>query len=391
MAHEPHSGPTDRAGASPDVDPRAVQQETMLAMLERERRSLSSSLLAMALLALSFAFYALPGPFYLLLGLRLASFTFTRRAAALLNLAVRENRRTTWPHRRMMLAMGLTGFTLAMLLLPAPAGTPFAAQLLVGCVVLVALTLISTTLAAMRGPRDMMLASFFLTMCVIVPSQLASTANMWIIAVAAITVAGIRMYAYNAGEHIITSAAVLVENRLLSQDLAQALAKAEYLGACDPLTGLYNRRKLFEQRERAADGGLRQVLMIDLDRFKSINDKFGHSAGDRVLVAAADAIGARLDGMKGSGHMAFRLGGEEFVALLQDTDCDTARRVAEALRGDITQISAAAADIGALETTASIGIARWHPGEELDEALQRADAACYAAKNAGRNRVQAAA
>ncbi|EDL50118.1 response regulator [Erythrobacter sp. SD-21] len=208
---------------------------------------------------------------------------------------------------------------------------------------------------------------------------------------AALTAIGIRMYAYNTGEHIVTAAAVLVENRQLSEDLSDALAHAEYLGVRDPLTGLYNRRKLFEERDDGQEGQLRQVLMIDLDRFKSINDRFGHAAGDRVLVATASAIRNCLERMDGTSDLAFRLGGEEFVAILDSEDFEKARSIAEELRRDIARIALDESHTGSFETSASIGLASWHPGEKLDDVLHRADAACYKAKNEGRNRVRSAA
>nr|WP_247711065.1 GGDEF domain-containing protein [Qipengyuania vesicularis] len=209
--------------------------------------------------------------------------------------------------------------------------------------------------------------------------------------VAVLVVIGIRVYSENAGHHIVAAARVLVENRQLSEDLAEALAHAEYLSARDPLTGLFNRRKLFEQRENAARGGQRQILTIDLDRFKAINDRFGHSAGDRVLVATADLIREQIWNLDGDEHLGFRLGGEEFLIILDQIDSDQARSFAEGLREKIAALSERENGLEAATITASIGIARWYPGEELDEALQRSDLACYEAKHAGRNQVRAAA
>lgn len=362
----------------------------MVAMLERERRSLTSSLIALALFAAAFAFYGNMLLMYALLSLRVASFLVTRRAAANLLHAVREKDDTKWQQRIMVLSMCITGVTLGLLLLPPPPGTPFAASLMVRAVALVAVTLIPVTLAAMPHPRDAMLASFFLTVCALALYQ-PETADPAIGVVAALTVIGIRVYSANTGHHIVAAAAVLVENRQLSKDLSHALERAEYFGSRDPLTGLYNRRKLFEQRaEDGGDGG-RQLLMIDLDHFKAINDRFGHSAGDRVLVAAADAIRKRLSAVGNGDHLAFRLGGEEFLVILDGMDSAEAAMIAEELREDIARIGPEDAGLNGMETTASVGFARWHRGEELDDVLQRSDAACYAAKRAGRNRVRAAA
>jgi len=362
----------------------------MIAMLEREHRSLTSSLLALALLAVAFAFYSNSVTMYVLLALRLASFAFTRRSASALDLAVRERNASHWPERTMVIAMGLTGVTLGLLLMPPPPGTPFAAVLMVRAVVLVAVALIAVTLAAMRAPRDTMLASFFLTICALATFE-PDRADPAVGLVAAMACLGIRTYASNAGHHIVAAAEVLVEKRQLSEDLAVALARAEYLGSRDPLTGLGNRRKLFEQRVAGSEDRMRHVLMIDLDRFKAINDDFGHSAGDRVLIAAAGVIRSRLAEEGFSDDLAFRLGGEEFLVILDNPDCAEANRFAEALREAIARISRIEAGLAEARISASIGVARWHPGEKFDDVLHRSDAACYLAKNAGRNRVRAAA
>jgi diguanylate cyclase (GGDEF)-like protein len=372
------------------VDPHKVRQESMIAMLERERRSLTSSFLALALLAVAFAFFPNKLTMYALLTLRLASFAFTRRAASALENAVRQRRESAWPQRTMIIAMALTGVTLGLMLLPPPADTPFAAVQMVRAVVLIAVALIAVTLAAMRGPRDAMLASFFVTTCSLslVEPQLANPA-IWL--VAAIICLGIRTYASSTGHHIVAAAKVLVEKRQLSEDLSIALARAEYLGSRDPLTGLGNRRKLFEQRETGCADESRHVLMIDLDRFKTINDDFGHSVGDRVLVAAADIIRERLAQAGSSDDLAFRLGGEEFLVILNQDDGAAARVFAEDLRSEIADIRSREKGLEGATISASIGIARWRPGEEFDDVLQRSDAACYKAKNTGRNRVRAAA
>ena len=362
----------------------------MIAMLERERRSLTSSLLALSILAASFAFYSAPGLFFGLLLLRLGSFLLTRNAARYLLSAVRKKKDPVAAQALMVLSMALTGITLGLLMVPPPPGSPFGATLMVRATVLIAVTLISVTLAAMRAPRDAMLLCFGSTVCT---SHwfFPEVTEPAIALVAILTVIGIRVYSENAGHHIVAAARVLVENRQLSEDLAEALAHAEYLSSRDPLTGLFNRRKLFEQRENAARGGQRQILTIDLDRFKAINDRFGHSAGDRVLVATADLIREQIWNLEGDEHLGFRLGGEEFLIILEQVDSDEANAFAERLRKGIGGLAKLEKELEEAEITASIGIARWYPGEELDEALQRSDLACYEAKHAGRNQVRAAA
>lgn len=389
MAAHSQSVAAERSGERKTADPHKVRQETLIAMLERERRSLTSSLFALALLAVAFAFYPNIWTMYGLLGLRFVSFVFTRRAASALDKAVRERRDATWPQRIMVLAMALTGITLGLLLIPPPPETPFAATQLVRAVVLIAVALIAVTLAAMRAPRDAMLASFFFTVCTLSLFE-PELANPAIALVAAMICFGIRTYAANTGHHIVAAAQVLVEKRQLSEDLSVALARAEYLGTRDPLTGLGNRRKLFEQRHGESRAA-RHVLMIDLDRFKTINDSFGHSAGDRVLVAAANVIRERLAAVGFSDDLAFRLGGEEFLVILEQADETGAKHFAEGLRTGIADIPAHEKGLETARISASIGLAGWRPGESFDEVLQRSDAACYLAKNTGRNRVRAAA
>lgn len=159
----------------------------------------------------------------------------------------------------------------------------------------------------------------------------------------------------------------------------------------DALTGLSNRRaaarRLGAERSRA----LRQheplsVLMLDLDHFKRVNDRWGHDAGDQVLVAIARLLNEELRGA----DLAARHGGEEFLAILPDTGPAQALQVAERIRERIarspTEFSGTTIPI-----TASIGIATLVADEAPAALVARADAAMYAAKQAGRNRCLAAA
>lgn len=153
---------------------------------------------------------------------------------------------------------------------------------------------------------------------------------------------------------------------------------------CDALTGLFNRRALerttldrVERRERFG------VLFIDGDRFKSINDRFGHLVGDRVLVMMADMLRAGLR----PGDAVGRYGGEEFVALVAGAGPESARLVAERLRRSIEEMEPP--QPGPSQVTVSIGTAVFDPRaiEDVQSVFRRADAALYAAKRAGRNRV----
>jgi two-component system cell cycle response regulator len=171
--------------------------------------------------------------------------------------------------------------------------------------------------------------------------------------------------------------------KILQEELAEQTLRLENQLFEDPLTRLYNRRFLFSQLGALVSGARRHqrplaVAMVDLDGFKAINDRFGHETGDEVLVAAAVALQRALR----AEDVLRRLGGEEFLALLPDTDTEAAARTAERLR-------AAVADADApVPLTASVGWAVLEDGEAPDALVRRADAALFEAKDAGRNRVR---
>jgi two-component system cell cycle response regulator len=160
------------------------------------------------------------------------------------------------------------------------------------------------------------------------------------------------------------------------------------LALTDSLTGLYNRRYAMRHldglmRRVAATGKTMGVLVCDLDRFKSVNDSFGHAAGDEVLKQFAQRATACMRNI----DMLARMGGEEFIAFLPDTDGPTALRVAERLVKKVadTPMTVDGAPNSALTVTVSVGVASTSidiPGEEL---IKMADAALYRAKEGGRN------
>lgn len=169
------------------------------------------------------------------------------------------------------------------------------------------------------------------------------------------------------------------------------LAEMDYarLASTDQLTGLPNRRFFDEFAKLDMDRFLRfgepsSLLMVDLDRFKTINDTYGHAAGDEVLrrVAALGKLVFR------SSDLFVRWGGEEFVCLLPRTDEWGAILAAEKLRSAIEQLSIFSGG-RALPVTASIGVASIDSTDQaMDSALLRADNALYRAKDCGRNRVR---
>lgn len=154
----------------------------------------------------------------------------------------------------------------------------------------------------------------------------------------------------------------------------------------DPMTGLFNRRSLFEHaaREQARSeryGTPLALVMLDIDRFKAVNDGFGHAAGDEVICQAASRIACSLRDV----DTAFRLGGEEFLILLPAANLDDAIAVAERLRLAISRERMAS--IGG-RVTVSLGATELARGrEDWETALRRADDALYRAKHEGRDRV----
>jgi diguanylate cyclase len=156
----------------------------------------------------------------------------------------------------------------------------------------------------------------------------------------------------------------------------------------DHLSGLLNRRCWEEavaaEFERCArTGACASLLMLDIDHFKSINDTFGHAAGDAVLHELPSIAGQGLRGVDVFG----RFGGEEFLLVLPGTDIEGARLVAERVRAAVEAAQFPGMPAGR-RVTVTLGVAERAPGEDTKSLLNRADRALYAGKGAGRNRVE---
>jgi diguanylate cyclase (GGDEF)-like protein len=180
--------------------------------------------------------------------------------------------------------------------------------------------------------------------------------------------------------------------RLYKMNAALGRAKhdAEKLAASDPLTGALSRRAILPLIERSLRRSIRtgvpaSVAMIDLDWFKSINDRFGHLAGDQVLRRVVE----RIRDCSRETDVIGRYGGEEFILLLPGADPHAGARLVERVRGAIS--TAEWSDIGPdLEVSVSCGIASIRPTDTLDDLLARADQALYEAKRGGRNQLRVA-
>ncbi|MBR1167527.1 GGDEF domain-containing protein [Bradyrhizobium liaoningense] len=168
-------------------------------------------------------------------------------------------------------------------------------------------------------------------------------------------------------------------------ELKQAHARIEELAQIDELTGLLNRRYIMNALNEEISRAQRtsepcSVVIIDLDLFKSINDRFGHPVGDEVLRTFAVALSANIRSVDRLG----RCGGEEFLLILPNTPRDQALSVVDRLRQIVHDLNWEAVGVG-LKVSMSAGIAQIAQSEAPEDILARSDAALYRAKDAGRN------
>lgn len=176
--------------------------------------------------------------------------------------------------------------------------------------------------------------------------------------------------------------------------LKEANARLAALATIDPLTGLPNHRALLEQMDREVDRARRyghalSVVFFDGDRFKRVNDTYGHAVGDTVL----RELGQRVKSVLRGGDTLGRYGGEEFLVVLPETDIDQAKIVAERMRAAVAAFPLAASQVeGGINTTISLGVATYPTdGANTNELREKADQAMYWAKRLGRNQVRTVA
>lgn len=168
-------------------------------------------------------------------------------------------------------------------------------------------------------------------------------------------------------------------------DLKGVEEELRTLSVTDALTGIHNRRYFQERLKVELDRAQRDeldlaVIMLDIDHFKRINDQYGHAVGDHVLRSLCQRIGQRLRRT----DVFCRLGGEEFMVLCPGSNAEQARMLATELWHGVRSVPVE----GVGKVTASFGVAGWRQGEGADALLLRADAGVYAAKQAGRDRVE---
>lgn len=204
---------------------------------------------------------------------------------------------------------------------------------------------------------------------------------------------GMAYYGRRSGAQALSSLRTRVEKEMLAAQLseandrlADALAEAERLSQEDSLTGLYNRRafapRAIRLSERAGPDEQAFVLLIDLDHFKVINDRFGHEIGDAVLQASADVIAS----VGGARSVCARWGGEEFLMAMLETGLAKAETRARILREALEVLSHQSWP-DELKVSASLGLAAWPRGGSLESVVEEADKAMYYAKETGRNRL----
>jgi len=185
-----------------------------------------------------------------------------------------------------------------------------------------------------------------------------------------------------------------VRRKRYNDQLRASVTQTIEMAVTDGLTGLHNRRYLDSHLQTLFDRAVARrrplsMMITDLDRFKAINDTYGHDGGDDVLREFAHRLRKNVRGI----DLACRFGGEEFVVVMPDTEGAVAEKVAERIRAEIARLPFAIGREGkTAEVTISVGVSALLKGSDtVEDLIKRADVALYEAKNSGRNRVVAKA
>ena len=261
-----------------------------------------------------------------------------------------------------------------------PLPIPFACLLLPGCAGVV-LSLATQGIYGALWSFPVVLLSFF-----VLPRRLANAMSVALLAAGAV-LTYLAQDAGTATRYVLALSLCLVVINIMLNVLDSLHARLLAQTITDPLTGAFNRRHMDANLDEAIERHRRtfapaSAVLIDIDLFKQVNDRYGHEAGDDVLKSIVALIQQRRRKL----DLLFRQGGEEFLLLLPDTRAAEAMMVAETLR----QAIARAPILGDEPVTVSIGVGELHPSDPARDWVRRVDEALYRAKEGGRNRVVSA-
>ena len=247
----------------------------------------------------------------------------------------------------------------------------------IGVMVIVAIFVLGTAAEYWFYPT--IVASFFL-------AHRRHALAIALLGVAVLLLSGVvQMPSTETASYFITAIVCALLSYAFAYRTAMQRDQLKTLASRDALTGIYNRRTMLDELERAHQTFAREqspcgILLLDLDHFKRINDHYGHQAGDQVLLDLARLLERTVR----ISDRVFRFGGEEFLILVQKTSYEGIMSLAEKLRN---AVELKIRDPDGNSITASIGGALLQPEETTDNWFSRADKMLYAAKDAGRNRV----
>ncbi|MEX0343200.1 MAG: diguanylate cyclase [Erythrobacter sp.] len=374
------------AGPHRICNEREVKRAILRGIVDTEKRSVIANIFCWFVTAVAACFLPNASLFILPLAFRLLAMVGTRTGFARVRAALSDERPLARDYRLLVASLLVGGAAWGATLVPVLAfPTLHPARLLVGGGTLVGMSIIITMLSPVRTLAAAFVIGFLGTFCA---GLLITGASESLALMTGMTILFLIFIVYS---HASTfgherSAELLVENRRLGESLRTSLERAIYMADHDSLTGLLNRRAFFGHAKQA-EWAKRLAVMIDIDHFKRINDRFGHAMGDLVLERVGPAIKDVLNRHVGSEHIAARLGGEEFAVMFPYRSLGEHLRTTEALH---RQIAAIGRDlkVEGLETTASLGVVVTDRLQTLDEALHDADTALYRAKALGRNRTE---
>ncbi|WP_265570151.1 sensor domain-containing diguanylate cyclase [Sphingomicrobium nitratireducens] len=379
--------------SQPDRYDSEIERAFLRAMVERVRTSVVANFLGVAILCYV-AFVASFGRALAIgIALRVVAISITAFNTRRIVAALEHDRPVTREVNNTAYGMAFAGLTWGVLLwFVPPDGSGGLSATLVAGVVITGVAMISAT----ASPVPRVMWAFLVGFSISVSAWLVKmTIEVGFEPVASVLAIGAAVVACSSGltRESQSAARLIVENRQLADQLGalnavleSAVAEKEHLACHDLLTALPNRRAFLDRTGAILEAGDEQswaAILIDLDHFKQVNDKAGHAGGDHVLRATGALLASMVDALPDKA-IAARLGGEEFVLLVRGLDDPGVRDLAVSIGARFRIVPSPAGYDGRI--SASMGLARWLPGEAIDRCLQRADEALYQAKAAGRDR-----